>query len=162
MKMNRRRQAARHGNQVTITMINIASDFGNSVINRRNLDPRNAVIAIGGNDGMALQNFDASITNRTYQRAGCVFPKIGDHNKCASMMKIKRGAIGVIIIANNDGALSRTNAIAVDIGANCAGKHNTGKIIACKNQWPFMGTLRDDHLFCADFPQTLAWQMRWA
>ena len=47
-------------------MINIATDFGNSVINRRNLDPRNAVIAIGGNDGMALQNFDASITNRTH------------------------------------------------------------------------------------------------
>ena len=143
-------------------MINIASDFGDTVINRCNFDPRNAVISIGSNDGMALQNFDTSIADRTHQRAGCVRPKIGNHDKSASMMKINRGAIGVIIIANNDGALSRTNAIAVDIGANCAGKHNTGKIIACKNQWPFMGTLRDDHLFCADFPQTLAWQMRWA
>ena len=143
-------------------MINIARDFGNSIIDRRNLNPCNAVIAIGCNDGMALQNFDASIANRTYQRAGCVFPKIGDHDKCASMMKIKRGAIGVIIIANNDGAFSRTNTIAVDIGANRTGKHHTWQVIARKNQWPFMGTLRDDHLFCADFPQTLAWQMRWA
>ena len=106
-------------------MLNIASDFGNTVINRRNFNPCNVVIAIGGNDGMAVQNFDASITNRTYQRAGCVFPKIGDHNKCTSMMKIKRGAIGVIVIANNDGAFSRTNTIAVDIGANRTGKPQT-------------------------------------
>ena len=143
-------------------MINIASDCGNTVIDRRNFNPCNAVIAIGGNDGMALQNFDTSIADCTHQRAGCICPKIGNHDKRASMMKIKRGAIGVIIIANNDGALSRTNAIAVDIGANRTGKHNTGKIIACKNQWPFMGALRNDHLLCADFPQTLAWQMRWS
>ena len=96
-----------------------------------------------------------------HERPGCRCPKVGNHDIRASMMQIKRGAIGVIIIANNDGALSRTNAIAVDIGANRTGTHNTGQIIACKNQWPFMLALPNDHLLCAYFPQPSARQMRW-
>ena len=71
-------------------MQNIARNCRNTVVNRCNFNPRNPPITVGGNDRMALQNFNTSVPRGSDQRAFCVVAKIGKHHISASMAKVKK------------------------------------------------------------------------
>ena len=76
-------------------------------------------------------------------------------------MQSHRGAVGIIIICHDDRALARQRCVTIDVAAHRTCQHDPRQIIAGKNKWPFMRALCQNGLSGADFPQPLAWQMRW-
>ncbi len=66
--------------------------------------------------------------------------------------QIKGGIPCTVMAGDDDGIVSDTHAIAVQVGLRRPGQHHARTVIAIKYQWFFKGTLRQNDLFGADPP----------
>ncbi len=156
MQMHGWRQAARHGQQVAIHMDRIIRYLCGIFIDRRNLDPRNALGAAGDGDRMTMHHPDAGSSGRLCQCAAHLGTQIDKDDFGASGLQRQRCPVGIIIIGEDNGAVAGHHTIAIDIGTDRAGQHHPRQVIAGKDQRAFMRALRQYHLGGAHFPHALA------
>ena len=110
---------------------------------------------------MASHDANAGCLGHLGQRAAHLMPQIDNHRLGPALLQGQGCAVAIIIIGEDNTAIARNNAIAIDKGAHRARQHHARQIIAGKDQRAFMRPLCQYHLTGAHFPHALAWQMGW-
>ena len=73
----------------------------------------------------------------------------------AGVGKVECRLIGAVVVGQDDGALARQSAEAVDVGAGGIGQHDAGPVVVGEHQGAFVRAGRQHDLFGADLPQAL-------
>src|SRR5262245_33878581 len=68
----------------------------------------------------------------------------------------ERGVVRTIVVGDDDGSMTRRDAITLHIGARCTGKHHARPIVVRKHKWPLERAARQDNLLRANLPKPLA------
>ena len=160
MQMHRWRHAARHRQQIAIHIERILQQRGGAFIDGCDLHPGNALRAAGGGHGMAGQHLNTGRAGSGDQLTLHIAPQINQQHMRPGPMKRQCGAVGIVIIGEDNRAVARHHAIAGDIAADSAGQHHPWQIIAREHQRAFNRTLCQNNLLGTHLPHALARQMR--
>src|SRR2546428_3967896 len=74
----------------------------------------------------------------------------------AGPFQVSRDKIGAVVVCEDDGSLSRSDAITVDVGPCRAGQHDPRSIVVREDQRPLVGPGREYDALRSDLPEAAA------
>ena len=148
--------AAGHQDEVAVDLGRGADDGFARAVDRHDIHAGHPLGAVGRGDGRVGQDADAALLGLRRQRAAELGAQIDDGGDGdAGIGHVECRLIGAVVVGQDDGALARQRAEAVDIGAGGVRQHDAGAVVVGEHQGAFVGAGRQNHLFGADLPQAL-------
>src|SRR3989442_12164091 len=74
----------------------------------------------------------------------------------AGSFQVSRDRVGAVVVCEDDGSLSRSDAISVDVGPCRAGQHDPRSIVVREDQRPLVGPGREYDALRSDLPEAAA------
>ena len=160
MQVHNRRKPGRHRHQITIQIKRITCDAAIFGVDAGNFSPANMTCAFCFHQRVAGVHINAAAHGLADQWRCRGRAHINNRPQInPSINQSQCRAIGIVIIGHDNSTAARGNAISGDITADSRRQHHTRAVIAAKDHWPFMGALRQHHMFGANFPHPLARHM---
>ena len=159
-QVGRRVPAARHAQQVARDAPRRARDVPAVVAKRHHLDRRQALAPVGRHHAMAGDEFDVGALGLRRQVAGGLAAGVDDGGDLdARRPQVEGGAVGAVVVGEQDGAAPRLGCVSIGVGARRVGQHDAGAVVAGEDQGALDGAGGQHHLLGADAPQALARQV---
>ncbi len=109
--------------------------------------------AIGIRDHGAGQDFDVRLADLDHRGRSGIAARIDDrHDLDARGQQIKRRGPAAVTGGENDGAVSRGNGEAIDVGGDRRRRHHAGPVVAAEHQRPLDRAAGKQRSLGHDFP----------
>ncbi len=152
-EVHHRRPAARHGHAIAGNLVDHRA-FARLQAKRH---AGHAGLALDLSDGLAFLNADALGLGLGPQSACAFGAGIDDcRNGKPRIHQRNRGAIGIVVVGDNHGAVAHGNAPVHEVIAHGPCQKNARQVVARKGQRPLDRTRGGDRLLGADAPQAVA------
>ena len=124
---------------------------------RAKLSGGDAATAMGMADNRARMDRDALRSGFGWKIAVGLGTHVGDGgNGDSGIGEVEGGAVGGVVVGEEDRAGARGHGVAIHVGGNGTGQHDAGAVVVGEEQGAFVGTGGEDDLFGQDAPDAAA------